>query len=81
MSAEALGAVLEEYKALSQSEREKGRYFERMIANYLVTDPQFADLFEQVCLWEEWPYRWGSDDGIDLVAHRALEEAVAAAYD
>jgi len=60
--------VLEEYRRLSRSEREKGRNFERMIANYLVTDPQFADLFEHVWLWDEWPHRWGSDDGIDLVA-------------
>lgn len=42
--------------------------FERLIANYLVRDPQYNDLLEHVWLWEEWPDRWGADVGIDLVA-------------
>ncbi|MFT4149543.1 MAG: DEAD/DEAH box helicase family protein [Paracoccaceae bacterium] len=42
--------------------------FERLIANYLVRDPQYSDLLEHVWLWEEWPDRKGADTGIDLVA-------------
>jgi len=33
-----------------------------------VTDPQYAELLDQVWLWSEWPDRWGKDAGIDLVA-------------
>ena len=38
------------------------------MAHYLLTDPQYADLFSDVWLWSEWPDRWGPDTGIDLVA-------------
>ncbi|WP_019590528.1 type ISP restriction/modification enzyme [Thioalkalivibrio sp. ALE20] len=60
--------VLERFRERAQSEREKGGLFERLVANYLMTDPQYADLFDQVWLWDEWPARIGADAGIDLVA-------------
>ncbi|MBS7350215.1 MAG: hypothetical protein KIG95_08700, partial [Comamonas sp.] len=46
----------------------KGTQFEKLIANYLLTDPQYADRLADVWLWEEWPDRWSTDVGIDLVA-------------
>ena len=61
-------SLLDQFRELSTDERGKGSLFERLIANYLVRDPQYSDLLEQVWLWEEWPDRWGADVGIDLVA-------------
>lgn len=60
--------LLNEFRELSHDERTKGSMFERFIANVLVTDPLYADKIDQVWLWDEWPHRWGGDDGIDLVA-------------
>ncbi|WP_066307774.1 type ISP restriction/modification enzyme [Bacillus sp. FJAT-29814] len=60
--------LLEEFNRAASSTREKGELFERLIANYLLTDPIYSNLLSDVWLWDDWPYRWGSDDGIDLVA-------------
>lgn len=51
-----------------RNNRDKGTQFEKLMANYLLTDPQYADRLADVWLWEEWPDRWNSDVGIDLVA-------------
>jgi len=51
--------------------REKGGRLERFTKRYLEEVPPYADLFDHVWLWDEWPYRWGSDTGIDLVAREA----------
>lgn len=63
----SLESVLSELRQFSTSEREKGSLFEKFIAKYLKTDPQYSRL-ENVWLWSGWPYNWGQDDGIDLVA-------------
>ncbi|UXU75566.1 MULTISPECIES: DEAD/DEAH box helicase [unclassified Paracoccus (in: a-proteobacteria)] len=68
MSREHIDRILSQFRDLSSDERGKGRLFERLIANYLVRDPQYSDLLEHVWLWEEWQDRWGADVGIDLVA-------------
>jgi predicted helicase len=60
--------ILEEFREAARSKRDLGDKFERLIANYLMTDPQYADRLSQVWLWHEWPHRLGSDVGIDLVA-------------
>jgi len=61
--------VLEEIKLASSSEVDRGSRFERLIAAYLRSDPAFADQFEDVWLWQDWPGRAGKHDiGIDLVA-------------
>ena len=46
----------------------KGSAFEELIAAYLRTAPEFADRFDQVFLWHDWPERTGHDHGIDIVA-------------
>lgn len=33
-----------------------------------MTDPQYSDRLADVWLWGEWPDRWGTDVGIDIVA-------------
>ncbi len=60
--------LLDELTEATQTNRDKGTQFELLIANYLKTDPQYADRLSDVWLWGEWPGRWGSDDGIDIVA-------------
>lgn len=63
-----LQTLLDEFTEATRNNRDKGTQFEKLIANYLMTDPQYADRLSDVWLWGEWPHRWGSDDGIDLVA-------------
>lgn len=61
--------VLEEFRQAQISNREMGDKFERLIANYLVTDPLYKDKYSDVWLWSEWPDRNKKPDtGIDLVA-------------
>lgn len=59
--------ILTEFTEAARNNRDKGDLFERLIANYLVTDPQYAELFSDVWLWSEWPDRWSADVGVDLV--------------
>lgn len=66
-----LDRLLTSFRDAAHDNRDLGDLFERMIANYLVTDPQYANLFSDVWLWGEWPDRWGADTGIDLVAREA----------
>ena len=66
-----LDALLASFREAAHDNRDLGDLFERMIANYLVTDPLYANLFSDVWLWGEWPDRWGTDTGIDLVAREA----------
>jgi predicted helicase len=70
----AIQDLLNDFRILSRSEQEKGRQFERLIADVLLTDPQYADRLSNVWLWDEWPDRWGPDVGIDLVAHERSTE-------
>ncbi|HET8736449.1 MAG TPA: DEAD/DEAH box helicase family protein, partial [Pricia sp.] len=63
--------ILEKYRKYSFSERDKGDRFERLMAAYLQTDPKYADTFEKVWLWNDFPGRrdlGGGDTGIDIVA-------------
>ena len=60
--------ILEQFRQDARSNRALGDKFERLIANYLVTDPQYADRLSDVWLWAEWKDRWSADVGIDLVA-------------
>lgn len=60
--------ILSELRENVRDNRTVGDRFERLVANYLVTDPQYADRLEDVWLWSEWPDRSGKDTGIDLVA-------------
>lgn len=63
--------LLNHYRKISFSERDKGDRFERLMQAYLKTDPKYAYLFKKVWLWNEFPGRddlGGGDTGIDLVA-------------
>lgn len=63
--------LLNKYRKISFSERDKGERFERLMQAYLKTDPKYAFLFKNVWLWNEFPGRndlGGGDTGIDIVA-------------
>ncbi|MFC2068675.1 DEAD/DEAH box helicase [Chloroflexota bacterium] len=61
--------LLEELRQAAISKRDLGDKFERLVANYLVTDPLYKDKYCDVWLWIEWPGRGNQPDtGIDLVA-------------
>jgi predicted helicase len=60
--------LLNELAEATRNHRDKGTQFEKLMARYLMVDPQYADRLADVWLWEEWPDRWDTDVGIDLVA-------------
>ena len=74
----ALQSILAAYRATSQSEREKGTYFEELIRTYFRYEASFADLYSDVWLFADWAKMQGvsaKDTGIDLVAKtRGTEE-------
>ncbi len=78
-SASALDSLLNEYRTLATSEREKGAMFEELTRQFLLHDARFAHQFKEVYLWSEWPERQTGDTGIDLVAIPADENAGLAA--
>ena len=68
--------VLEKYRAISFTEKEKGTKFERLMRSWLLTDPRYERL-TQVWMWNDFPSRkdfGGKDIGIDLVAKTELGE-------
>ncbi|MEI9910018.1 MAG: hypothetical protein WDO71_10285 [Bacteroidota bacterium] len=63
--------ILDKYRKISFSQRDKGDRFERLMQGYLQTDPKYAYKFKAVWLWNEFPGKLdlgGGDTGIDLVA-------------
>jgi predicted helicase len=63
--------VLEKYRKLAYSQRDKGDRFERLMLGYLQTDPMYASLFKNVWMWNDFHGKndmGGGDTGIDLVA-------------
>ena len=78
-----LQSILAKYRATSQSEREKGSYFEELIRTYFRYEATYADLYSDVWLYSDWAKEIGTpqfglsgkDTGIDLVAKtRGTEE-------
>ncbi len=64
--------MLDQIRAVSDSEREKGSRFERVMKKFFIEDPWYRERFSNVWLWPEWAARRrdfdGSDTGVDLVA-------------
>ena len=62
--------ILNKFRQDAFSERDKGYRFERLMQAYLKTTTLYANLFEEVWLWTEFPFHdqfGGKDTGIDLV--------------
>jgi predicted helicase len=72
-----LQTLLDQYRSLSHSEREKGTYFEQLIQCYLKHEPSYADLYSEVWMYADWAKAEGhnaQDVGIDLVARTRTGE-------
>ncbi len=62
--------LLKKYRSLEMPERDKGAKFERLMKNFLLTNPVYRGKFSDVWLWSEFPFRdeLGTIDlGIDIV--------------
>ncbi len=66
-----LSSLLNQYRAQSQSQREKGTYFELLIKCYLENEASYRDLYSDIWMYADWAKTQGinaQDAGIDLVA-------------
>ena len=70
-----LQTLLARFRAAAVSEREKGTYFEKLIVQYLLYEPDYSALYSDVWDYATWARDEGKefafdarDDGIDLVA-------------
>lgn len=69
MLASPLEDVLEKLRVSATDTRDQGDKFERMMVGFFRTDAQWAERFDNVWLWMDWPDRpRHGDHGIDLVA-------------
>lgn len=63
--------VLDKYRNESLTTRAQGDKFERLMRAFLLTDPTYKNIFNEVWIWSDFPFRkdfGGNDTGIDLVA-------------
>ena len=51
-----------------------GGDFEWLCQWFLENAPRYRGQFDKVWRWKDWPERWGSDAGIDLVARTSAGE-------
>lgn len=75
-----LEILLDTYRDASLSEREKGTYFEELIACYLRNEATYKDLYRDVLTYAQWAEQQGIDKrdaGIDLVARTATGDTHA----
>ncbi|TWH71292.1 putative helicase [Azomonas agilis] len=76
----ALSRLLDTYRQAAQTEREKGTYFEELIATYLRHEASYVDLYAKVWLYGAWADEQKldkRDTGIDLVAQTHTGEVHA----
>lgn len=63
--------LLLDFKSMGQSKAQQGTIFELLMKKYFLTCPLYAETFEAVWTWGEFPYNGGKHDtGIDLVAKK-----------
>lgn len=62
--------LLEEMRHSSITKREQGTKFEILMQKVFQTSHLYSELYEQVWLWNEFPYADTNDIGIDLVAKK-----------
>lgn len=61
--------ILDQYRKVAFDEYDKGAHFERLMQAFLRTEPQYAELYDEVWRWSEYPERGNRPDtGVDLVA-------------
>lgn len=67
---ENFNKIIEKYRNQAFSERDKGDKFERLILEYFLTEPIYANQIENAWVWNDFPHRdelGGNDTGIDIV--------------
>lgn len=62
--------LLDDMRSSVQNKREQGTKFERLMQKVFQTSPLYAEIYEKVWLWSEFPYAETNDIGIDLVAKK-----------
>ncbi|MFH5803947.1 DEAD/DEAH box helicase [Alienimonas sp. DA493] len=68
----ALHDVLDGFREDARNNRDLGDRFERLMLRYFEIDPVYADRFDKVWMWNDWPNKGKVGDvGIDLVARDA----------
>jgi superfamily II DNA or RNA helicase len=55
------------YATLDADQQVRGKQFEHFVKWFLQTDPEWKSQIDQLWLWDDYPQRWGTDCGIDLV--------------
>ena len=69
MSQSRIKVILDGLYFDTRTQRGKGTAFERLVRQFLRTDPRYAERFDEVWMWSDWPERGARPDrGIDLVA-------------
>ncbi|MFV9423778.1 DEAD/DEAH box helicase [Microbacterium sp. S1037] len=69
LSITSIHDVLDQYRKVAFDEYDKGAHFERLMQAFLRTEPQYAELYDEVWRWSEYPERGNRPDtGVDLVA-------------
>lgn len=77
--ATTLQDILDQFREDARNNRDLGDRFERLMLRFFELDPIYADRFDKVWMWNDWPDKGDVGDiGIDLVARdRATGEMVA----
>ena len=61
-------ATFDEFYALLDADPgTRGKQFEHFVRWFLQTDPEWNSQIDQLWMWQDYPKRWGTDCGIDLV--------------
>ena len=60
--------ILTKIRKESKNTAELGFKFEKLTKDFLTTDKHYANRFEKIWLWKEYPKNDGHDTGIDIVA-------------
>lgn len=69
VSESSIGVILDGLYFEAKTQRGRGTSFERLVRQFLLTDPRYAERFDEVWMWSDWPQRGARPDhGIDLVA-------------
>ena len=71
MNSSGFARILAYFRKLSENTAQQGNYFELLMKRFFKTSPLYTEIFEEVWLWNEFPYNGGVHDfGIDLVAKK-----------
>jgi len=55
------------YASLDADPGTRGKQFEHFVRWFLQNDPEWKSQIDQLWMWQDYPKRWGTDCGIDLV--------------